>query len=318
MRELGNFLGVPWTVMGRVVPVLADLAIIPLVAKLTIGPDPRRRALHAFQYACAPPVLMVCALHGQFPPITLAFGIGALLAARSGRVHLTGLLIGLSATTANWAALLIPGLLIALPSLRARLTMIGWTALVPSAFLASSVLFLGTPVRELPASLAEAMSARAVIGDWGWTTFVTAGRQEVQAGFGNIGMPILAIGLLAAWWWWRRADPVRLTLALLLVFLIVTYRFGSQYLLWPIPYLLMLSGRGTWPVITVSGLWAGFGYVYMSRLDQFAWRDAHVWWAFSSLALIALFIYALPERKAPDPEPPEDSPRSPSHAVAST
>jgi len=321
MRELGNFLGVPWTVMGRVVPVLADLALIPLVAKLTEGRegDPGRGARHAFQYACAPPVLMVSALHGQFPPITLALGIAALLAARNGRVHLTGLLIGLSVTTANWAALLLPGVLMTTRGWRGRLGVLGWTALVPLAFLVSSVPLLGTPVRELPESVAKSLSARAVIGDWGWTALVTGGSQAVEPGFGRIGMPVLALGLLAAAWWWRKAGPIRLTLALLLVFLIVTYRFGTQYLLWPIPYLLMLSRRGTLPVITVAGVWAAFGYVYMSRLDVFGWRDAHVWWAFSSFVVIALFVYVLPERRAPEPdEPPAEPPRSPSHATAAS
>ncbi|MEU8796529.1 glycosyltransferase 87 family protein [Spirillospora sp. NPDC048819] len=298
VRALGDFVGLPWEITGRLVPVLADLALIPLVARLSADPTPRVRALRGFQYACAPPVLVVAALHGQFGPITLALGVAALLAARNGRVHLAGVLIGLSVTSANWSALLLPGILLAVPALRHRLTVLVWTAAVPIAFLLSSVPVFGTPVDRLPATLSASLSARPVVGDWGWTAIATGGEQVVAAGYGTVGTPVLALSLLAALWWWRRADPVDLTLALLLVFLIVTYRFGAQYLAWPIPYLIMRSGRGTWPAITVCLLWGAFGYLYMTRLDPVAWGEAHVWWALSSLVVIAFLIRALPDRKA--------------------
>ncbi|GAA4223993.1 hypothetical protein GCM10022254_02480 [Actinomadura meridiana] len=297
VRQVADTLGVPWEYAGRVVPVLADLALVPLVAKLSTDPSSNVRALRAFQYACAPPVLMVSALHGQFGPITLALGAAALLAARGGRAQLAGVLIGLSVTSANWSALLLPGVLLALSAWRGRVVVLVWTAVVPLAFLLSGVVFLGTPVDRLPDTLSAAMSTRPVAGDWGWSAVVSGGDQVVSDGYGTVGTPLLAAAVLAALWWWRRSDPVTLTLALLLVFLIVTFRFGTQYLAWPVPYLLMRSGRGTWPAITVSGVWAAFGYLYMSRLEPVEWREAHVWWAFSSLVVVALFVYALPERR---------------------
>ncbi|TDE36780.1 hypothetical protein [Actinomadura sp. 6K520] len=303
VRGLGNLLGVPWEVTSRVVPVLADLALIPLVARLSTDPSPRTQALRGFQYACAPPVLMVSALHGQFAPITLVLGAAALLAARNGRVHTAGILVGLSVTSASWAALLLPGVVLALPGLRPRIAVLAWTAAVPSAFLLSSVPIFGTPVDRLPATVSAVMSARPVAGDWGWSAIVTGGHQVVSAGFGTVGTPLLAAALLAAGWWWRKADPVALTLALLLVFLIVTYRFGAQYLAWPVPYLIMWSGRGTWPAIGAAFFWGAFGYIYMTRLDPAAWGEAHVWWALSSIAVIVLLVRALPERRRPPTGP---------------
>ncbi|RKS70921.1 hypothetical protein BZB76_5401 [Actinomadura pelletieri DSM 43383] len=297
VRYLSELVGLPWEVAGRVVPVLADLALVPLVAKLSSDPSSRVRALRGFQYACAPVVLMVSALHGQFAPITLALGAAALLAARGGRAHLAGVLIGLSVTSASWSVLLLPGVLLTLPALRRRIAVLAWTAVVPLAFLLSSVPLLGTPAGRLRESLSASMGTRPVAGDWGWSAVVTGGDQVVSPGFGTVGTPLLAVALLAAAWWWRRADPVSLTLALLLVFLIVTYRFGAQYLAWPVPYLLMRSSRGTLPVLAVTGVWAAFGYLYMSRLEPVAWREAHVWWALSSLLVIALFVYALPGRR---------------------
>lgn len=286
-RELGDLLGVPWTVAGRVVPVLADLALIPLVARLA---DERHR-LRGFQYACAPLGLMVSAIHGQFGPLSLVFGVAALLAARHGRALVAGLLAGLAVTAASWMGLLVPGVLLAVPSLRQRLTVLAGTAAVPLAFLFSGSLFLGTPVARLPDALAAALSARPVAGGWGWTAVVTGGEQVVSESLAAVGTPVLAAGALLAWWVWRRADPVDLTLALVLVFLIVTYRFGPQYLLWPMPFLIARPPRRALPALVAASVWAGAGYLHL-----LVWPDASTWWALASLVVIVFMIRALPPR----------------------
>lgn len=297
-------MGLPWRIAGRLVPILADMALIPMVGRLA----DERGATRSFQYACVPLGLMVSALHGQFPPVTLVFGVGALLAARGGRPHLTGVLAGFAVTSTSWTVLLLPGLLIATPTMRRRLTVLVWTAAVPAVFLLSSSVFLGTPLRRLPATAAGALSTRPVTGDWGWSAFASAGHQIVSASYSRVGTPLLVLGLLAAAWWWRRSDPIDLTLALLLVFLILTYRFGTQYLLWPVPYLIARSPRGTWPAITVASLWAAAGYLYLTRLGEFGWRHAHIWWSLSSIAVIVGLIRVLPRRSRSDGDTPAGLP----------
>ncbi|GLW09463.1 hypothetical protein Misp01_45920 [Microtetraspora sp. NBRC 13810] len=302
-RELGDLLGLSWTVAGRIVPVLADLALIPLVARLAAG----RGNLRAFQYALVPMGIMVSAIHGQLPPLTLLFGVAALVAAREGRVHLAGVLVGLSVTCTNWSVLLVPGVALALPAVRSRLAVLGWTAAVPALFLLSSSVFLDTPLTGLPDLVRGILSTRPVVGDWGWTALATGGAQAVDPTLGRIGTLILVIGLLAAGWWWRRADPVDLTLALLLVFLVLTYRLGAQYLMWPVVYLLARSGKGTWGAIIAASLWSVFGYLHLYQLIGMDWYTAHHWWAFSSWLVIPFLVYALPRRAAaavpPSPEP---------------
>ncbi|MCG5216831.1 hypothetical protein [Streptosporangium sp. KLBMP 9127] len=303
-RELGELLGLSWNVVGRIVPVLADLALIPLVAKLAT----ERRSLRAFQYACAPLGIMVSSVHGQFPPLTLLLGVAALVAARGNRVHLAGLLIGLSVTCTNWSALLIPGVLLAVPGVRNRLAVLGWTAAVPAVFLLSSTVVLDTRIEQLPDLVRAILSTRPVAGDWGWTALATGGIQTVSPVLGQIGMPVLVIGLLAAGWWWRRADPVDLTLVLLLVFLIVTYRLGAQYLMWPMPYLIARVTRGTWPAVITAGLWAAVGYLRPYELLGVGWWHAHIWWAFSSFLVIPFLILALPWQRRIAPAAPEAGP----------
>ncbi len=298
-RELGLLLGVPWSVIARVVPVLADLALIPLVGRLAGD----KRELRSFQYACAPLGVMVSAIHGQFPPFMLLLGVAALLTARGGRRHATGLLIGLAVTSASWAVLLLPGLLLTLRGLRSRLTVLGWTAAVPAAFLLSSPVFLDTPVPRLWRTATGALSARAVTGDWGWSALMTGGAEVVSPHIARIGTPVLAAGVLVAAWLWRRAEPADLTVALLLAFIIVTYRLGTQYLMWPLPYLVARPTRGTWPAIAAASAWAATGYLYLTRLSGHGWDHAHRWWAPTSLVVIAFLVRALPPRRpgAPDP-----------------
>ncbi|MGP3929573.1 hypothetical protein [Nonomuraea sp. KM88] len=293
-QELGETLGLSWAVAGRIVPVVADLALIPLISRLAA----ERGALRGFQYACLPVGVLVSGLHGQFPPITLLFGVAALLAARRGRVQLAGLLIGLSVSCTHWSLLLVPGVVLAVPGLRRRVTVLVWTAVAPLAMLASSTVFLDTAVTELPALVRAIMSTRPVVGDWGWTAVATGGEQIVSPAFGRVGLVILAAALLAALWWWRRAEPEVLTLALLLVFLIVTYRLGAQYLLWPLPYLLVRPPRGTWGAITLTSLWVTVGYLHLLYfMAGLEWGAAHRLWVLSSLAVIAALVYTLPWRE---------------------
>ncbi|MFG1945655.1 hypothetical protein [Nonomuraea sp. NPDC048826] len=292
-RELGDLLGLSWNVSGRIIPVLADLALIPLVARLA----DERGALRGFQYACVPIGIMVSGLHGQFPPLTLVFGVAALVVARAGRAHWAGLLMGLSVSCTNWSVLLVPGVVLAVAGAR-RLVALGWTAAVPALWLLSSSVFLDTPVTGLVDLGRAIMSTRPVVGDWGWTALVTGGDQTVSVTLGRIGTLVLVAGLLAAAWWWRGADPLDLTLVLLLVFLILTYRLGAQYLMWPVPYLLARPRRGTWPLIVATGAWAAAGYLRVQPFTGLWWGQFHSVWAFSSFLVIPFLIAALPPRPA--------------------
>jgi hypothetical protein len=310
-RQLGLWLGLGWGTVARLAPVIADFALIPLTGRLAAaGNDEaavRRRALCCFQYACMPLAVMVSSIHGQFAPITLLFGVAALLAARAGRPHIAGLLVGLSVTSTSWSVLLVPGIMLILPGVRRRLAVLAWTVAVPGAFLLSSWLVLDTPFGRLPATAKAIISTRPVVGDWGWTAIATHGRLSVSPTLGHIGTLVLVLTLLAAGWWWRRADPITLTIALLLVFVAVTYRFGAQYLLWPLPFLIARPTKGMWAAITASGVWSAFGYLYTTRLDEPTWWHTHTWWSLSSLAVIPLLIRALPwdRRRGQAPAPPE-------------
>jgi hypothetical protein len=313
--KLGQVAHLAWPLIGKLAPVAADLVLIPLVGRMA----DRRGRLSAFQYACNPISIMVCSVHGQFEPVSLALGVGAFLVARSGRAKTAGLLGGLSAATGGWPVLLLPGILLALPPSRSveghqtppkaleDVFRTPWgsqwrqwikagvcAAVVPALLLVTSPLTVGTPIRELPHVARLLIGARAIVGDWGWTAIVTEGVERGDTGLARIGKLILIVALLATLYLWRRADPVRLTTALLLVFLVATPRLGVQYLIFGVPFLLALGGPAAGPAMVASAAWQGAGYLYLPGLTYTGWLTAHRWWAVSSLAVIGCLIAAMP------------------------
>lgn len=299
-RWVSQATGLDWAIAGRLVPIAADLVLTVLVGKLST----ENGALRRFQWACNPLAILVCAFHGQLEPPALAFGVGALLIARSDRPRravLAGLLLGLSIATNSWPVLLAPGVLLALPGLRRRVIAAATTGGVLLVTLISEPLVTpdGQGVAGQTYTIVRTLAhTRAVVGEWGWTAIATRGAQLVDPTIGTLGTFVLAAGLLAALWWWRRADPLTLTVAVLLAFLICTHRIGAQYLLWPLPYLFARPMRGTWPAFAAVTAWAGMGYLWLGGgMSYETWLGRHAVWALSSLAVIAVLVYALPWRR---------------------
>jgi hypothetical protein len=62
---------------------------------------------------------------------------------------------------------------------------------------------------------------------------------------------------IACFW---RAGAVALTTAVLLAFLVVTAGFGVQYLLWPVPFVLLLRRRSGLVFTGLASVYAGYAY----------------------------------------------------------
>lgn len=298
--KLGQLTHLAWPIVGRLAPVIADLVLIVLVGRLATHRGPLRR----FQYACNPLPIMVCAIHGQLEPEVLALGVAAFIAARSprgGAGWAAGALLGASIAVGVWSVLLLPGVLLSLPDARRRLTAACCAFGIPAAFVLSSPLTVGTPVRQSPAVVHGIIGLRPVVGTWGWTTLVTHGNTELMPSTGTPGVLLLCIGLLTAGYLWRRAHPVDLTIALLIAFLIFSPRVSAQYLVWPVPFLTARMTRWAMPAMTAAAVWAGVSYVGFGPGIVPGWLSAHAW-AIASLAVIPLLILALPwqRRRRPD------------------
>src|SRR5690606_19847890 len=184
------WLGIPWEVSGRLVTVVADIVLIPLVGKLAGGSAAR---LRAFQYACNPLAVLVASVHGQVEPVSLVFAVAAYVVARgpgggegtdrdtdgwrrpeplpwlrpsdlvrrlthpldadraaAGRALWAGLLMGLALCAKSWPVILVPALLMFLPGLRSRLISLVATGIPPVFFLLSLPIGGWTEWRQLP------------------------------------------------------------------------------------------------------------------------------------------------------------------------
>lgn len=303
LYALGLRAGLPWELAGRLVTVAADIALVPLVGRLA---GDRHQAGARFAYACSPIALMVAVIHGQIEPVALAFLVAAYLAARSGNGGWTGALFGFALSGGSWPIILLPVLLLMLPSWRERLFSLAVTGAVPVLFLVTMPLIVHETWSNVLGVTRYLGGVRPVVGEWGWTAWMTGGNWALAPTSAGIGQIILYATLLAVLWLWRRADPVDATSAILLAFMIVTPRMGAQYLLWFTPFLIARPTRFSRPALALAALWAGLGYIYLTQLSANGWWHNHQWWSRSSVLVIVLLALAMPwaRRRPTGPQAP--------------
>ncbi|MBF8185846.1 hypothetical protein ITP53_08840 [Nonomuraea sp. K274] len=336
------WLGIPWEYAGRLVTVVADIVLIPLVGKLAGGP---RASLRAFQYALSPLALLVASVHGQVEPVALVFGVAAFVVARGPgsperpgmttdviakarqglaihgvrgsipkligmlgqalrpgpddraglkRAALAGLLMGLALCAKSWPIWLIPGMLLLLPNLRARIAGLFLTGLVPLFFLVTLPIFAGTALNQIPEVIRTIQDIRPIVGEWGWTPWFTEGQWALRPELASFGTNLIYVSVVAAVLYWRRADPIDMTTAILLIFMIMTPRLGAQYLLWFMPFLVARPTKFAWPAIIGASFWAAYGYLYMTQFDFDTWWILHSHWSRASIVLLPILALALP------------------------
>jgi Glycosyltransferase family 87 len=289
---LVHHLGIPWTVLGRILPIAADLALIVMVGRLA----PSKNALRSFQYACNPIALLACAVHGQIEPIALAFAVGGFLAARARKPIMAGALLGFAVAAKSWPVILIPGMLLVLRSWRERLTATIVSGLTIVAFFVTLPLAVNA---HLMADAKVILGYRSIPGQFGWTG--VAGSLLSHARFVSLSQTWLHIGavlslaaMAGAFVLWRRADGEDAAAAMALAFLIVTAGFGMQYLAWPMPFIVSRPSKFTQPFIVGAGIFAAFGYLYLGNLTGPAYQTAFKISMFVSVGIVVLLAAAMP------------------------
>jgi hypothetical protein len=92
-------------------------------------------------------------------------------------------------------------------------------------------------------------------------------------------------------------------MALLITFLIFSPRFGDQYLMWALPFLIARRTRFGTQAVLVASAWVGAGELYLGPMSWSAWQHAHVWWAYGSLVVVGSLLLALAGIRRREPEP---------------
>jgi Gpi18-like mannosyltransferase len=304
------FIGLPWVIAGRLCTVIADTILIDLVGRLA---GPERKAQARFQYACNPIALMIASIHGQVEPIALVFLVGAYLAARSNRAVAAGALFGLALSAKSWPIILLPVVLIMLPTWRQRLYGLVAAGAVPLLFLFTLPLFVQSSWQDLLNVAKYLGGVRPIVGEWGWTALLTGGNWQLVPMYSKVGQIVLYITIAVVAWLWRRGNRIDMTSAMLLAFMVVTPRLGAQYLLWFVPFLVARPTRWSRQAMSLAAVWAGLGYIYLTQFDEAGWWKNHSWWAMSSACVIPLLVLAMPwarrGRQDASTHPPQQAPR---------
>ncbi|WP_343885234.1 glycosyltransferase 87 family protein [Actinoallomurus spadix] len=301
--------GLPWEIAGRVCTLIADVVLIVLVGRLA----GRKHAASArLQYACNPIALMIAVIHGQVEPISLVFLVGAYLLARSARDGAenggtglngawAGAMFGFALSAKSWPIILLPVVLAILPTWRQRLYGLVAAGAVPVFFLATLPLVVSSSWSNMLDVARYLGEVRPIVGEWGWTAWMTGGDWTLAPTAAKVGQIILYSTIALVMWLWWRADRIDQTSAILLAFMLVTPRMGAQYLMWFVPFLCARPTRWSRPAMALAAVWAGTGYIYLTQFDDTGWWENHEWWAMSSVAVIALLALAMPwQRRRPE------------------
>ncbi|GIF52017.1 uncharacterized protein DUF2029 [Asanoa ferruginea] len=286
--------GIAWELSGKIAPVVADLVLVVLLAKLA-GADRGRNV--ALLYALCPLAFLISGVHGQVEPVALAFGVGGYLAARQGRPDLAGVAMGFAIAAKTWPVLLVPGLLRDIPTRHWGRALVGIAA-VPLLFLLMIPVVLGD---SLPAAVKVLAGYRSFVGGWGWAglahVFGWIGTGYAGAGIGpvqRVGSLLTAAALVTTVaLLWKRADGVVLTAGLMLAFFAATAGFGVQYLLWPVPFVLLVGDRAGAVFVTLAGAYAATFYMFYEAVPALR-GDLDVLLPVASVAVIVTGLTALP------------------------
>ncbi len=316
---LQQTLHLSWIWAVRSFSLLADLAVIVMVGVVA---GRRNAALRRFQYACYPLALLYAAGRMDVTCLALALGAFALVLRQRSVVSTrravgAGVLLGLAVGVNSWPILLLPGLWIALPSIRTRLQATAGVAGVVGALFVTMPLTVGTPVNYLYHDARTILTYHGSIGQFGWSAIVADFYRlhwfnAVSFTIGRVGSVFTLVAVVAAVWWWRRAHPLDMAIVTLCALIVATASFGAQYLLWPVPFLLARPTKRAWYYHTGVCAWTIISVAEWGLPTSLKYT-ANVMLLGASVLVVPAIIAAMPwDRRVfarPGPQPGVPPPR---------
>lgn len=235
----------PFVKIVRLAPILADVGIALLLFLSLRRSHPAGMALRGgLLYALNPIPVLVSAYHGQFDAIP-ALCILLALYWLSDSSLLTGAWLGLGILVKSWPVLAFPSLLASAKGWRGKLILGGAALAVPLAGVALYTSLFGV---DLTVMLRQALGYNWGIGVWGYTylfRLLSVLRADLAAPlswFYEYGryLTLAALGLV-----WlvraRKEPPEAAILTILVAFFAVTHAFSIQYLMWVVPFAILVQ-----------------------------------------------------------------------------
>jgi hypothetical protein len=239
-------LAVPFDVVIKAPAILADLGVALLLATAVRGGTGV-----ALVYLLSPVTLLLSVYHGQLHTVATAGAVFALWLGDRARHVAGGIVLGLAtAVRQHFGALIIP--------LGLRAGRRSWALVVGFGV---TLLVLNLPLLAA-ANPGRVLTPLPSTGIWGYAIALQHGPRALEllgfAGAGAVLVPLgravatygpwlywLWLAVFGAWAWRRRdADPWRAALVFLLGFYVVGPGFGVQWLVWALPFWLMVDRRG--------------------------------------------------------------------------
>jgi uncharacterized membrane protein len=249
----------------------------------------------------------------------IALGLGGLVAASGRRYRLSGLLLGLGAATKLFPALILPGIYLAVRAEESP----------KEARRVAGSFFVGALIPNLVLYLLSSaswkyfwtfQSARFPNPETSWfmifrhlegNPFITGWWQRDYPSFTNLVGTLLCIAV-GGWLIARESRrssprPIALSFALIIVFLLFTKVFSPQYMLWLLPFLVLLkipkSAVIAFIVADVS-VFVAINAYYLSIVRSGDWPlhldllEVTVWFRYAVLAWL-LYLALAGSRKDP-------------------
>jgi hypothetical protein len=280
--------GIPFRTMFRILISLADAGTLLFVCLAIRGGRLRTTPAAICALAACPISIMIAGFHGNTDPIMIFFLVVSAYALESWESPLLcGLFLGLACEIKVVPTLLVPALLLYLPTWRDRVVCMAaflFTALLPAMLFAGSIGQL----------LNNIFGYAAPSGSWGSTWLWKVLRLPWLAEFAKLEKFLMIAVMLAASVWMNvRRRPSLFTQwgILLFLFLFLTPGFGVQYLMWLVPWVITLGTAATLTHYALSGLFAFVAYT--SWCNGFPWYFANAWlvpWH-SSMAILSLLAW---------------------------
>ena len=250
MAALATATGLPYVVAIKLPAVLADVALTGLIYRMVTeggagGRQGRDWAAYlALLYALNPVSLLVSSYHGQFEAITLLLLAASLWLFERRRAGASGAALGLAILNKTWPVAFLPVVLIRLSSWRARF---GYAALAVGIPALAIVAYLLAYNADPAPMLGRALTHRGNPGYWGPSAVLVPaaaarpGLQPLAGALVALRNWLLLAAVLFSLWWTQRQSARDAWLTLLLGVFAVTVGFGIQWLVWLVPFGLLVG-----------------------------------------------------------------------------
>lgn len=285
-RLISEALQLPFPFVVKWPFIAADTGIVLAIYRKLLTENNQNSIRGAFLYAINPISVYVSAFHGQFDSVPTLFSLISLMALEKSSKR-SGFWLGLGIWVKSFPVLVLPTVLIKLRKNLDRFWFLFICFLLP---LLGVVFYIQLYNSSIKVVLFRAITYNHGIGVWGYTYLL-----RILAIWKTTFAPILlnyfkisrfvTLTVLALIWWLylrRDSNPFRLYFITLLSFLGITHAFSIQYLMWVIPFAVVID-EGRWLLRYVMASFAYMFLVYNTLImkntitNLLPWPQADLW-----------------------------------------